>query len=83
MNWEETVCPECGEAVDGTLEELQGIAKVESDGDGGFEYEGHTEVLWNAQTTIKDIEGEGDEMVFKDVLVCANGHTWASRRTDE
>lgn len=74
MNWEKTKCPDCGEDVSGTLEEIEGIAQIEYDGKGGFQYSGQTDVLWDNQKTAKR-NGE-------DVLMCPNEHEWTSKRTE-
>lgn len=75
MKWENPNCPECGKLVEGTLEQLQGEALVEPDGDGEFQYQGETKVFWDAQTTMQ-VERE-------DVLLCPNGHEWHSKRISE
>jgi len=73
VNWKQNTCPECGEQVAGTVEEVQGMAKLVSDGEGGFEYEGTTQIWWDTQKSMQGIGG--------DILTCKNYHIWESEKT--
>lgn len=75
MKWEQMTCPECGELVYATYEVLDGQAILTPDDDGGYDYEGTTEVFWNNQHTSQ-VNG-------KDCLLCVNGHEWTSGKTEE
>jgi len=74
MTWENPICPECGEPPAGTVEEILGLALVEPDGKGSYQYAGSTEVWWDDQRTQR-FEG-------KDRLYCENGHDWYSKRIE-
>jgi len=74
MKWEQNTCPECGEEVCGTVETLMGLAQIEPDGEGDYQYGGYTDVWWNAQKTVT-LEG-------KDLLQCEKGHEWYSKRVE-
>lgn len=75
MKWEQMTCPECGEPVYATYEVLDGEAILVSDGKGGYDYEGTTNVYWNNQHTAQINGG--------DCLLCPNGHEWPSPRIED
>lgn len=75
MKWEQMNCPECGEPVHATHEKLEGQAILVADGEGGYSYEGTTEVFWDDQRTIQE-NGE-------DCLLCPEGHEWTSKRIED
>jgi hypothetical protein len=66
-------CPECGGLAIGTLEELEAWARLDFDDNGEAEYSGYTEVIWETQRTVVNIE---DETV---TLECEAGHQWRSK----
>ena len=74
MKWEQNTCPECGGEVSGTVETLTGVAGIDPDGAGGYQYGGWTEIDWDEQKTITR---EG-----KDQLRCEKGHEWFSKRVE-
>ena len=75
MRWEIVKCPDCGEELTGTLEEVQGEALLQPDGKGGYDYQGQTNIFWDYQQTVR---ADG-----KDTLLCDNGHSWLSARIKE
>jgi hypothetical protein len=62
-------CPECAEEPAGTVEKVHGLATLTPDGQGGYDYSGHTEVWWNDQQSVTDGEG-------RVLLQCARQHEW-------
>ena len=76
MKFNPCKCPECGAPPKGTLETVPGLALLaEPDEHGEFEYEGETEIFWNAQKTDRDDDG-------RVTLECTNGHAWQAERVD-
>jgi len=75
MTWENPICPECGGPPIGTVEAILGLAQIEPDGKGAYQYGGYTEVWWDDQHTEHDEDGN-------DRLHCDNGHDWYSKRLD-
>ena len=68
-------CPECGQAPEGTLETVPGLALLVFDASGQGQYAGETEIDWDAQATCEDEAG-------KVILECPNGHQWPADRRD-
>ena len=62
------ICPECGESVLGTVDEIPGVACVVANDDGSFDYSGETTVFWDGQRTVLRDD--------KPVVQCENGHEW-------
>ena len=73
MRFSPDSCPECGEKVVGTIERMMGVAVLQEDGAGGYEYEGTTKVWWDAQEIISNEEGQV-------LLTCHNSHEWYASR---
>lgn len=69
MRFEPEKCEECGGEPIGTLETLPGLAELEKQPDGSYEYGGYTRVYWDGQTT---------DMPEPNVVIlcCDNGHEW-------
>lgn len=59
-------CPRCGRPAKGTLENILGIALINIEKDGTFEYSGETDVDWDCQETALDDHGNV-------MLVCDGG----------
>ena len=74
MQFSPSVCPQCGGLPKGTVEDLEGVAKLEADGS-GFSYTGYTEVEWNSQKSRRDGSG-------RFTLVCRDEHLWKARRKE-
>lgn len=68
-------CPECGEELWGTLEDITGCALMSRDKDGEYSYTGSTEVFWDGQMT----RTEGG----KTILLCRGGHDWPAEKIGE
>lgn len=64
-------CPTCGQLAVGTVEKIVGVALVIHSDDDTQEYEGTTEIDWNAQQTERD----NNDLPF---VCCDNGHQWAT-----
>lgn len=75
MQWEKNKCSECGELAVGILEKVDGFARLKPDNEGGFDYAGETDMLWDTQDCIV-VSG-------CNILKCANGHTWESHPVNE
>jgi len=75
MKFARPKCPECKELAEGTLEIVEGVALLHLNEDGTAEYEGTTNIDWNAQQTVKDGRG----LI---TLLCVCGHRWQSKVSD-
>src|SRR4051794_41149635 len=65
----ELLCPECGNTMQGTVEQVGGIALARpmlQDGKVEPDYEGYTEIDWNSQVTLTK-DGES-------LWMCELGH---------
>ena len=69
MKYKPDRCPECGQEPAYILERLLGLAMLEPDDQGGYDYTGDTEVLWDEQDTIIDFKG-------RVALQCSKYHEW-------
>ncbi len=74
MTIKDPICPECGAPVDGTWEVVPGIALVDRQPDGSFDYVGETKMIWDEQKTAKSPHGLA-------VVICHHGHTWETEVT--
>ena len=75
MIFEIPQCPECGEDITGTLENVPGTALIFRNEDGEYEYEGETKMFWDGLETIED-------EAVRVPAVCAAGHEWQTKMED-
>lgn len=66
-------CPKCGERLVGECEFIPGLAEVEQQPDGSFEYTGETTLYWDLS------RNQGGELGL--AVQCHYGHVWFSERT--
>lgn len=76
MRFNPAYCPYCGLVAYGTQEMIPGIAQLDLQEDGTFEYNGSTDVCWDAQHTPTDERGCV-------MLTCNNDHQWSALLFDD
>jgi hypothetical protein len=90
-------CPECGETLMGECDMIPSCARVTERPDGGFDYEGDTEVFWDGQVNrnaydrsvliaerfvLADTEDEMPAHLRLVSVQCAFGHEWNTTKED-
>jgi hypothetical protein len=75
------LCPECGESARGTVERLGGCAQFagEPNADTPVEYSGWTEIWWDEQHTVLQVEDTPEGPENLPLVCCPNGHSWPSQ----
>jgi hypothetical protein len=69
MKFEPDRCDECGGEVVGVVEQVQGLALLDPDGQGGYEYAGETKMYWGTQIPLIDEDREVP-------VQCDSSHEW-------
>lgn len=75
MNWVQNKCPDCGQPPNRILESVDGFAGLQSNDEGGFCYDGNTDMKWDNQDSVVK--------AGRNILMCENGHIWESRPETE
>jgi len=76
MQFKPDKCPECGGPPAGIVEVVQGLAGLQPDGKGGYDYAGGTDVWWDSQ--FRDVAPDGTVR-----LQCAEGHEWYAEQDEQ
>ena len=77
MKWDPQVCPECGKEPEGAIEVVHGLAALQPDGDGGYQYAGETKMFWGEQQTVTDPMNDRKELLF------CGSHEWFAEVLEE
>jgi hypothetical protein len=69
MKIKPSICPECGETVNGTCDQVASTCLLDQDDDGNFDFSGESEMHWDTSTTETNDKGQW-------LVCCENGHEW-------
>jgi len=64
-----SVCPQCGETVNGTCDQVASTVLLDRHEGGTFEYSGESKMHWDTSTTETNDKGQS-------LVCCENGHEW-------